>query len=80
MLLNNEPQTIRPTLTHLDSVELNYYPFMFNLDKRDGRYNAIDGLSTKICVLSKTKDINVKVFKGPLSGPRQFRTSESPLK
>ena len=43
-------------------VELNYYPFRVNPDKCSRSCNSIDDLSTKICVTSKTKDINVKVF------------------
>lgn len=33
-----------------------------SLNKCNGGCNVIDNLSTKICVPSKTKDINVKVF------------------
>ena len=53
---------IRPTLIDLNPVELNYYPFMVNLDKFSESCNSVDDLSTKICVLSKTKDINFNVF------------------
>ena len=35
---------------------------MVSLDKYNGSCNAIDDLSTKICVPSETKDVNVKVF------------------
>ena len=49
-------------LFNLNPVELNYYPFLFSLDKCNGSCNAVDELSTKKCVPSKTKDINVKVF------------------
>ena len=62
MSLNNEPCIIRPTIIDLNPVELNYYPFMINLDKLDGSCSAVDYLSTKICVPSKTKDVNGKVF------------------
>ena len=34
---------------------------MIILNKCSGSCNSVDELSTKICVLSKTKDINVKV-------------------
>ena len=37
--------------------------YMIGIDKCNGSCNAFDDLSTKICVPSKTKDINVKVFK-----------------
>ena len=46
-------------LFNLNPVELNYYPFLFSLDKCNGSCNAADELSTKKCVPSKTKDINV---------------------
>ena len=53
---------IRRTLFDLIPVELNYYPFMISLDKFSGICNSVDDISTKICVSSKTKDINIKVF------------------
>ena len=52
----------RPTLTDLNSVELNYYLFMISLDTCDGSWNTVVDLSTKICIPSKTKDVIVKVF------------------
>ena len=53
---------IRPTLTDLNPAELNYFSFMFSLDKCSEKCNSVDDLYTKRCVSSKTKDINVKVF------------------
>ena len=53
---------IRPTLIDLNPAELNYYEFMVSLDKCSGHCNAAADLSTKICVPSKTKVINIKVF------------------
>ena len=53
---------IRPTLIDLNPVEFNYYQLMVVLGKYSGSYNSVDDLSTKICVPSKIKDINVKVF------------------
>ena len=35
---------------------------MITLDKCNGSCNAVDDLSIKICVLNKTKSINVKVL------------------
>ena len=52
----------RPTHINLDSVELNYYPFMINPDKCNESCNDVDDLTTKMCVPSETKDVNVKVF------------------
>ena len=53
---------IRPTLIDLNPAELNYYPFMISLGKCNWSCNAVDELSKKICVPSKTKDENVKIF------------------
>ena len=55
LLLNNELCIIRPSLIDLNHVEL-------SLNKCSGNYNATNDLSTKICVQSKTKDVNVKAF------------------
>ena len=60
---------IRPFLIDLNPVELKLsihgkyldYPFMISLDKCNGSCNTVDDLSTKACVPSKTKDVNVKV-------------------
>ena len=57
--LINEPGMARPTLTDLNLVDVNYYPFIINLDKCSGSCNAVDDLSTKICAPSKTKDVNL---------------------
>ena len=35
--------------------ELNYYPLMISLEKYNYSYNAVDDLTTKICIPSKTK-------------------------
>ena len=53
---------VRATLIDLNHVELNYYPFMISLDKCNWSCNAVDDLYIKICVPSKTKDVNVTVF------------------
>ena len=59
--LNNERCMVRPTLINLNPIEFNYYPFMTSLDNCNESCNAADDLSTKICIPSKTKDVNVKV-------------------
>ena len=59
---NNKLWMARPTLTDLNPFELNCYPFMISIDKWNGRRNAADDLPTKICVPSKAKNVNVKVF------------------
>ena len=58
--LNNEPCMNRPTFIHLNPVELNYYLLMISLYKYSESCNAIDDLSTKICLPRDTK--RVKVF------------------
>ena len=61
--LNNKPCLVSPTLIDLNPVDLKYYPFVISLGECSGGNNSVDdNLSTKICVLSKTKDINVKEF------------------
>ena len=60
--LSNEPCMARPTLIDLNPTELNYYPFTISLDKCNESFNAVDDFSMKICIPSKTKDVNVKVF------------------
>ena len=52
----------RPTLMDLNPIELNYCPLIISKDKCKGSCNIADDLSMKICVLSKTKDLNVKVI------------------
>ena len=50
----------RPTLIDLNPLELDHYLFIISLDKCIRSCNAVDD---KICVQSKTADINVKLFK-----------------
>ena len=50
----------RPTLIDSHPVELDCYPLMIILDKCNGNCNAVHDLSTKICVPSKTKVVNLK--------------------
>ena len=52
----------RPSLIDLNPIELNYYPFTISLNKCNVNCNTVDSLSTKICSLSETKDVNIKVF------------------
>ena len=61
--LNNKSCMTRSTLIDLNPVKINYFPFAISLDKCNGSCNAVDDLSKKICVPSKTKSINVKVVK-----------------
>ena len=62
---DNEPCMARPTLTGLNPIEPNYYPFMtqpsiHSLDKCNGSCNAVDDKSTKACASSKIKDVMLK--------------------
>ena len=49
----------RHTLVDLNPVKLHYYPFTIGLDKSNWSCNAVNDLPAKICVPSKTKDVNV---------------------
>ena len=62
MSLNNEPRMAKHFLINLNPAELNFYPFIISLDKCNESCNVVDDLSTKICVPSETKGINVKIF------------------
>ena len=62
MSLNNEPFMARCTLIDWHPIKLNYYPFMISLNKCIWSCNTTDDLSTKLCVPSKTNDVNVKRF------------------
>ena len=35
---------------------------MISLDKCNGACNVIDNIPIKVCIPSKTKDVNVKIF------------------
>ena len=61
--LNNVTCMIRPNLINLYPLELKYHQFLITLDKCSGSCNCADDLSSKICVPSKKKDVNVEVFK-----------------
>ena len=62
MFLNNEKCMIRLPPIDLNPVELNYYSFMIGIDKCNGNCNAVDDLSTKICLPNEAEDVNVKGF------------------
>ena len=49
----------RPNLIDLSPIEIDYYLLKNRHDKCNGSCNDVDKLSTKICVLSKRKDVNV---------------------
>ena len=41
LFLNDEPCMVRPTLIGINSVNLQFYPFMISLNKCTGRNNAL---------------------------------------
>ena len=57
----HEPCMVRATLIDLNPITLKYYSLMVSQDKCSGSCNSGNDLSTKICVLSKTKDMNIKI-------------------
>ena len=56
----------RPTLIDLILDKYNqglrYYLFMVNVDRCNGSFNLLDGLSCKLQVPNKTEDVSVSVF------------------
>ena len=64
--LSNQKCMTQPTLINLHpsnySQELHYYPCAVNLDGCIGSCNTIKHLSNKVCVPSKTEDLNLRVF------------------
>ena len=49
---------------HVKCVSLSnhYYPFTVKLDRCVGSCNTLNDLSNKVCVPSKTEDLNLSVF------------------
>ena len=64
--LSNQKCEIQPTLINLHlneySKELHYYSFAAKLKKCVGNCNTLNGLSNRVCVSNKTKDLNIHVF------------------
>ena len=59
--LINGRYKVRLNLIDLNPIKLNCHPFMINIDECNGSCNVAKDVSAKICVSSKTKDVNVKV-------------------
>ena len=60
--LSNHKCEVQPTFINLRQ-EFRYYPFTVKLDKRVGSCQmCLSGLSNKVCVPNKTKDLNLNVF------------------
>ena len=64
--LSNQKCMIQPALIKLHpseySQEFHYYPFLVNLDRCVGSCNTLNDLCNKVCVPSKTEDLNLTVF------------------
>ena len=58
-ILDDEPCMVRPIFIDMSPVELKYYPFVNNLNKRIGSCNI---LFPKFFVAKETRDINFKAF------------------
>ena len=67
----------KPSLINLHreeySQEFHYYPFAVNLDRCSGSCNTMNDLSKKVCVLSKTEDLNLSVF-NTITGINESKT------
>ena len=66
ILVSNQKCITQPTLISLHpneySQEFHYSPFAVKLDRCVGRCNTLNDLSNKVCVPSKTEDLNLSVF------------------
>ena len=59
MSLNNEQCETRSALFDLNSVELNCYPFIINVDKCNKTCNTLTKISGRICVPHETEELNL---------------------
>ena len=66
VLLSNQKCIIQHTLINLHPNEytykLHYYPFAVKSDGCVRSSNTLNDLSNKVCVPSKTEDLNLRVF------------------
>lgn len=60
--MHNEPSLARNAFIDLNSNNLNYFPFKTSLDRCNGSINTLDDPAVRICVSSKTGNVNVKSF------------------
>ena len=67
VLLSNQKCMVQPTLINIHpneySQEFHYYSLVIKLDRCVGNCNTRNNLSNKICVLNKTEDLNLSMFK-----------------
>ena len=67
--LSNQKCEIQPILFNLhlnewiqSRVSLSHYPFSIKLDRCVGSCNTLDDFSNKICIQTKTEDLNLILF------------------
>ena len=53
---------VKPRLFDLNLEELHNYPFIFSLNRCNGSCNTPNDLSSRICIVDKTEDVNLNVF------------------
>ena len=66
ILLTNQKCMIQPNLINLHPneyiQEFHYYPFPVKLDRCVGSCNTLNNVSNKLCIPTKTKDLNRSAF------------------
>ena len=70
--LKNHPCQTRKTLVNINSEGTLFYSFTVSVNESGGSYNTIDDPYARVCVLIKTKNMNVKVF-NLVSGVNEIR-------
>ena len=74
--VSNQKCKIESTLINLHpneySKEFHYYPFAVKLNRCVGSCHTLSDLSNKVCVPSKTKDLNLRVFKHDYRNMKNF--------
>ena len=78
--MDNQECKIRSEIINVNTNEPIFYPYSITINKCKGSCNTINDLYAKTCVPDAIKNISFKVFKGALSGQRQFLATEIPLK
>ena len=77
ILVSNQKCITQPTLISLHpneySQEFHYSPFAVKLDRCVGRCNTLNDLSNKVCVPSKTEDLNLSRF-NKITGINKLKT------
>ena len=75
--LSSQKYMTQSTLINLHSndysQELHYYPLAVNLDRSIGSCNTLNDLYNKVCIPSKTEDLNLSVF-NVITGVNESKT------